>query len=86
MFIVINGFIPKDNNLLGNGGRSVKVSCIPVGKYEPASKNSYKRVYDDFGNFTYPSIEENILKKKESYIGIIKHYAELLKQKTHNFH
>ena len=60
MFVVINGFIPKDNDLLGNGGRSVKVSCIPVGSYEPASKNSYKRVYDDDGTYEYPEIEENI--------------------------
>ena len=26
MFIVINGFIPKKNDLLGNGGRSIKVA------------------------------------------------------------
>ena len=30
MFIVVNGFLPKDNNILGNGGRCIKVSFVPV--------------------------------------------------------
>ena len=64
MFIVINGFIPKDNDLLGNGGRSVKVSCVPVGNYEAATKNSYKRVYNDDRSYGYPRIAENIERKK----------------------
>ena len=64
MFIVVNGFIPEKNNLLGMGGKSVKVSCIPVGDYEPAKRDSYKRVYDDEGNFTYPQIAENIERRK----------------------
>ena len=64
MFIVVNGFIPNDNNLLGRGGRSVKVSCIPVGNYEPAKRDSYKRVYDDNGGFSYPQIPENIERRK----------------------
>ena len=64
MFIVVNGFIPNDNNLLGMGGRSVKVSCIPVGHYEPAKKDSYKRAYDDNGGFSYPHIPENIERRK----------------------
>ena len=38
MFIVVNGFMPRDNNLLGDGGRSVKVSCIPIGDYVKAKK------------------------------------------------
>ena len=65
MFIVVNGFIPHENDLLGNGGRSVKVSCILVGDYVKAKQNSYKRVTDDQGNFTYPQIPENIIRKKE---------------------
>ena len=64
MFIVFNEFIPCDNKLLGNGGISVKVSCIPVGDYVKAKQNSYKRVTDDQGNFTYPQIQENIIRKK----------------------
>ena len=56
MFIVVNGFIPKDNDILGNGGRCVKVSCVPVGNYVAATKNSYKRVYNDDGSYGYPKI------------------------------
>ena len=40
MFIVVNGFVPHNNNLLGEGGRSIKVSCIPVGDYVKAYKDS----------------------------------------------
>ena len=67
MFIVVNGFVPKDNNLLGNGGRSIKVSCVPVGDYEQAKRDSYKRVYDDEGRFTYPKIPENLERRKGQY-------------------
>ena len=63
MFVVVNGFISHENNLLGNGGRSIKVSCIPVGDYVKEKQNSYKRVTDDEGNFTYPQIPENIKKR-----------------------
>ena len=64
MFIVVNGFIPHDNNLLGNEGRSVKVSCIPIGDYVQEKRDSYKRVYNDEGNLTYPQISENIERQK----------------------
>ena len=67
MFILVNGFVPKDNDLLGNGGRCIKVSCVPVGDYEKAKWNSYKRVYDDEGNYTYPKIPENMERKKGDY-------------------
>ena len=40
MFIVLNSFIPKDNDLLGNGGRSVKISCIPIRGMEKAKRDS----------------------------------------------
>ena len=63
MFVVVNGFIPKDNNKMGIGGRSLKVSCVPVGDYEPAQRDSYKRVYDEEGGFSYPHIPENIERK-----------------------
>ena len=59
MFIVINGFIPKDNDLLGNGGKSIKVACIPVGDMMECKRAGYKRVYDDEGNYTNPAIPGN---------------------------
>ena len=64
IFVVINGFIPEDNDIMGNGGRSIKVSCVPVGDYEEAKRDSYKRVYDDEGGFTYPHIHQNIERQK----------------------
>ena len=67
MFIVVNGFVPFQNNLFGNGGRSIKVECIAVGEYEECKRSSYKRVTDEDGNFTYPKIPENIEKKKGNY-------------------
>ena len=68
-FIVVNGFIPHDNNLLGEGGKSIKVSCILVGDYVKAKQNSYKRVTDDEGYFTYSKIPENIIRKRVKNIG-----------------
>ena len=76
MFIVVNVFVPKDNDLLGNGGRCIKVSCVPVGDYEKAKRNSYKRVYDDEEHYTYPHIPENMELKKENTIGKTKLYVE----------
>ena len=64
MFIVVNGFIPKDNDLLGNGGRSVKVSCIPIEDMEEEKRDSYTRVYDDSEDYTYPHITENLERRK----------------------
>ena len=69
MFIVVNGFVPFQNNLFGNGGRSIKVECIAVGEYEECKRSSYKRVTDEDGNFIYPKIPENIEKKKETTTG-----------------
>ena len=53
--------------MLGNGGRCIKVSCVPVGEYEQAKRDSYKRVYDDEGRFTYPQIQDNLERKKGEY-------------------
>ena len=63
MFIVINGFIPNDNNILGNGGRSVKVACIPIGEMAECKRAGYKRVYDEEGKYTCPKIPGNETKK-----------------------
>ena len=58
MFIVVNGFIPIGNDILGKGGRCVKVACVPIGEYRNATKDSYSAEYDEEGNQTY-------LKKRE---------------------
>ena len=53
---LVNTTGPHENNLLGNGGISVKVSCIPVGDYDKYKITYYKQDTDDEGNFTYPQI------------------------------
>ena len=63
MFIVINGFVPNNNDLLGNGGRSIKVACIPIGEMAECKRTGYKRVYDEEGNYTCPQIPGNETKK-----------------------
>ena len=60
MFIIVNGFIPFNNNLFGKGWRIIKVECISVGDYEECKRSSYKRVTNKEGNFTYPQIPENL--------------------------
>ena len=42
MFIFFNDFVPKDNNILSEGGRSVKFLYVPVGNYELVKRDSYK--------------------------------------------
>ena len=54
---------------MGNGGRSVKVACVPVGEYEHAKRYSYTRVYDDDGGYSYPHIAENLESRKGENIG-----------------
>ena len=67
MFIVINGFIPKDNDLLGNGGRSIKIACIPVGEMTKCTRTGYKRLYDEDGYYTCPQIPGNETKIAGEY-------------------
>ena len=37
---------------------------VPVGNYEKAKENSYHRVYNDDGMFTYPKLTKNIMREK----------------------
>ena len=85
MFIVVNGFIPKDNDFLGNGGKSVKISCVPIGDIKKAKRDPYKRVYDDSGDFTYPHIRENLERRKGEMYWTNKTLCETLHVKTTQF-
>ena len=64
MFIVVYGFIPNENDILGNGGRSVNVRYIPISNYEKAKENPYHRVYDDDDKFRNCKLTENIMREK----------------------
>ena len=63
MFIFINGFIPNNNDLLGNGGRSIKVAFIPIEEMTECKRTGYNRVYDEECNYTCPQITVNETKK-----------------------
>lgn len=64
MNICSSAFMPHDNDI-ASGGLSYTLSCQRVGHYAKALKNTYRRVYDEEdGSFTYPPIEENILRRK----------------------
>ena len=67
MFIIINGFVPYNNDLLGNGGRSIKVACIPVGEMKKCTRTGYKRVYQEDGTYSCPKIPGNETKKLGEY-------------------
>ena len=75
MFIVVNGFIPKYNDLLGNGGRCVKVSCIPVGNYEAARKVLIKEFIMMMEVTDIQRLLKTLKEKKENCIGRIKHFV-----------
>ena len=61
------GIAPIDNDLR-KGGRGLKICITRSGGNVAASKNSYNRVYNDDGTWSYPRIEGNLLRKKgESY-------------------
>ena len=63
MYVVTTACVLNENDIT-KGGTAVPVSLVRVGKLEKAKKNSYKRVYDENGSYTYPKIEENILCKE----------------------
>ena len=85
MFIIVNGFIPFENNLFEKRGRSIKVECIAVRDYEECKRSSYKRVTNEEGNFTYPQIPKKLGKKRENTTGEIRLCAEHESQMTINF-
>ena len=62
MYVVVTAYILNDNDIT-KGGTAVPVSCVRVGKYTEATKNSYKRVYREDGSYHYPKIDANILRK-----------------------
>ena len=63
MYICSTAYIPNDNNI-STGGLSYTLSCERVGHFVPAKKNTYRRVYAGDGTYSYPRIEENILRRR----------------------
>ena len=63
MYVVVTACVLNENNF-EMGGTAVPISCIRVGKYERAKKDTYKRVYKRSGGFHYPKILANLLRSK----------------------
>ena len=61
MFICSTAFLPNDNNI-SSGGLLFKLSCERVGHFVEAKKNTYRRVYNADGSFSYPQIDVNMLR------------------------
>ena len=59
IFMMVNGFIPNRNDILGKSGRCVKVGCVSIGCYTNATCDYFSREYHKNGTFTYPHIPEN---------------------------
>ncbi|KAL7498080.1 hypothetical protein ACHAWT_009842 [Skeletonema menzelii] len=61
------GFAPTNNDIR-SGGRGYKILITRCGGMVEATKDSYKRVYNDDGTYSYPRIEENRIRTKgQSY-------------------
>ena len=63
MYIATTAYLPHDNDMT-KGGLAFKVSLERVGKMLPAKRNSYRRVYHDDDTFSYPHINENLIRRK----------------------
>ena len=63
MYVVVTACVLNDNDF-EKGGKAERVSCIRVGKYVEAKKDTYKRVYRENGTYHYPKIKENRLRVK----------------------
>lgn len=63
MYVVVTAYVLNENDITG-GETAVPVSLVRVGKMVKAKKDSFKRVYDENGAYTYPKNPENILLKK----------------------
>ena len=51
-----------DGNDITCGGTAVPIALVRVGKMVTAKKDTYKRVYNQDGSYTYPKLEQNLLR------------------------
>ena len=63
MGIVAVAYAPKQNDWK-QGGTPFTVSLVRAGRKVKASRDTYRRVYKDDGSYHYPTIQENLLRKK----------------------
>ena len=63
MYIVATAFVLNANDITA-GGKAIPIACVRVGKKVKAKKDSYKRVYNDDGTFSYPKLDANLIRRK----------------------
>ena len=55
--------LPIDNDIR-KGGRAKKLTITRCGGMKTAQKDTFPRVYNDDGTYSYPKDQDNILRKK----------------------
>ena len=63
MCLCTTGFLPKNNDI-EEGGTAIKIDFDRAGRMQRASRDTYRRVYDDEGRYTMPKRPENRLREK----------------------
>ena len=63
MCLCTTAFLPFKNDIT-SGGTAKRVDFERVGRMQKAKKDTYRRVYDDDGNYTMPKIPDNQLRVK----------------------
>ena len=66
MGLCTTGFLPFNNDI-EKGGVSIKIDFERAGRMEKATRDTYRRVYDENGKYTMPQIPQNQLRKKGEY-------------------
>ena len=64
MYIVVTAYVLREGNDITKGGIAIPVSLVRVGRMVKATKDSYKRVYNDDGTYSYPKVATNLLRRK----------------------
>eukprot|EP00957_Ditylum_brightwellii_P088593 6748045-Ditylum_brightwellii.AAC.1 len=58
MYHTTTGIVVNKNNIT-KGGKALMIAIVRIGQMEQCKKDTYKRVYDDEGNYTMPKLPEN---------------------------
>jgi hypothetical protein len=64
MGLAATGFVVTNNHDMRSRGEAFKFKLHRAGRMCPAKKDSYKRVYREYGTFRYPKLPQNILRQQ----------------------
>ena len=79
MCLCTTGFLPKNNDI-EEGGTAIKIDFDRAGRMQRASRDTYRRVYDDEGRYTMPKRPENRLRGRVVNIFVQWKSLEVLKE------